>query len=144
MKNILKITLLLLSFSFFAHAESYGDWQHINLKSKQGAEIRLDYKTLRYGYYGSVVVNVSDLWLHVNRIDLNSTSQVRIVLINFPYYEPNTVQTQQYDLQYANDQHFMLNAPYLGSNIFNARQELAVVINGEWQKVNLQSWSHVL
>jgi hypothetical protein len=125
MKNILKVSLLLLSVSFFAHAVPYGEWEHIRLLSKQGAEIKLDYKVVKYGYYGTSVVNTSDLWIHVNRRDLNSDSKVRVVLMNFSYNNPNVAQTEYYDLQYAGHQHFMLNPYYRGANLFNARQELA-------------------
>ena len=142
MKNILKSSLavfLLIGISFTASAQSFGNWKHIHLKSKEGTEISLDYKTLEYGYYGSVVISITELWLHVNRSDLGPQDAVRVLIMNHPFYSPELVQTTTYDLNYADENHFILGSDYQSVNIFNARQELAVVINGQWQTLNLES-----
>ncbi len=131
--------LLFLSLSLSAMAQTNSNWEHVRLKSRQAAEITLDYKTIRYGYYGSVLVDVTDLWIHVNRDGLGPQDKVSVVLMNHPFYQPNNIETCSFVLKYADANHFMLNVLNPSMNVFNAHQQLAVVINGEWQKVDFQS-----
>lgn len=118
---------------------AYAQWSHLNLKSRQDASITLDYTTLSYGYYGTRVTHMPELWIHVSRYDLDPTDQIRVILINHPYYQPEWVQVKTYDLKFAGDNRFSLGTNYMDMSIFNAHQELAVVINGEWQKMNSDS-----
>lgn len=139
---ILAISLIALFLALpvqNARAERIGEWQHQSLKATDGTEIKLDYKILEYRYYGSVVNQVSDLWIHVMRADLNPNDQVRIVMINRPYWATtsNFEEVTQANLQFTETGRFSTNsAGILSGNVFNARQEIAVVINGQWLKVD--------
>ena len=119
-------------------------WDHILLNSAPtataAAQVQLDYTTQEYAYYGNPVVQTFALWINVLREHLSPSDQVRAVLINSPFYAATAGEKQEYpvDLQYAEDGRFTVDASQLmkGANIFNAKQEIAVVINGEWLKTN--------
>lgn len=132
------MAFLLLSSLTYAHTTNDG-WSHIALKSHQNVDINLDYKTTEYRYYNSVVTNLKDLWVHVKRAGLTSSDKIRIVFINYPFHRPNDPEVETFDLKYSEDGRYILNLASFGFNIFNARQELALVINGEWQRPQLQS-----
>jgi hypothetical protein len=67
---------------------------------------------------------------------LSPTDQVRAVILNFPYYMSSAgdFQSYQVDLEFAESGRFTADASktLLGANIFNARQEIAIVVNGRW------------
>jgi hypothetical protein len=139
MKSLLKLTLISLitltaSFSAFAQ-----NWKHLKLKSRESTEINLDYRILSYSYYGSVMTRMQELYLHVSRNDLRPEDQIRVVLLNYPFYEPNRAHIKTFDLKHFGENHFMLQTFEVDMNIFNGTQELAVVINGVWQKVDWNS-----
>lgn len=70
------INLLLICFTSFADDQS--NWRHVQFTSRQNAEVNLDYTIFRYGYYGSVIVHVPELWIHVNQNGLKPEDQVRV------------------------------------------------------------------
>lgn len=124
-----------------ASANAY-DWEHVVLdaapSASGSAQIKLDYTTLEYSYYGHPLAQTFALWINVSRQGLSRQDRVRAVLINWPFYASTANEHSEYqmDLEYAEDGRFTGDAKDLlkGANIFNARQAIAIVINGEWLK----------
>jgi hypothetical protein len=137
-KLVVLLIVVLASMQIFA-----ADWQHVTLKAapsratslELSAQIKLDYQVNTYSYHNRSATQVSPLWVNVERSDLSKNDKVRIVFMNFPYYasSPTEQQVTIKDLSFAENGRFSTELSEVKyQNFFNARQEIAVVINGIW------------
>lgn len=114
--------------------QNYG-WRHVSLKATDGTEIKVDYNMVGNGG----LLEAAAIWINVSNPAFRGDEKIGAALMNYsadnPMF-PTVMQTQKVDLKYV-DGKFTGQAavPVLvseGSMGHQYRQELAIVVNGNW------------
>ena len=151
MRNFLLFLILSMATSLVFSE----DWRHAGLKSENGIEIKMDYKTRDSRPEGCLKCQLTTyadpLWINISGGSLKESDKVRLVLINIAHYSytpqyPST-DVNYLDLTWDKD-HFtgdyksvsqldghLYSLPIYASGyggIWIYDQELAIVVNGTW------------
>ncbi len=113
------------------------NWKNIRLQAADGTRLTIDYSPLSLG---SEII-AAPLWISVAASRFNGSEKVRVVLMTFydsANIAANTLKdTQNIDLKFngqafqAEGQRVQLSESHIGYG-YNFRQEIAVVVNGQW------------
>ncbi len=141
------LLFVFISFSSLIHAE--GEWKHVHFQTAQGPAIQLDYQILsrpiRGCYACSQPVYATPLWIHVSHETFTQNDSVRVVLLSFrssPGRKEILTDTREVDLSFTGNRTFskeilpelLIHANVGPRGIDFFRQEIAVVVNGQWLK----------
>lgn len=139
---------ILLSLTcFLASQMSFAEWKHASAISAEGVQIQVNYE-VKQGpvncFKCSQYTYATPLWITIEHSSLKSSDKVRVMLLNFrkhSFYSKEQLEVQELDLKFfSEDSSFSQEAQplviyssgYGGTEI--CRQEIAVVINGQWLK----------
>lgn len=137
-------SLLLSSLSAFAN-----DWRHITLVSEQGNTIQVDFTMERIVNCArcDVLYLARNVWVNVSGPSVSPGTSARVVYISKPYcsihWYSETLNTLDFDLQYTEGGRLTTQIHDLRTKRFlyaysgstcDYKTELAVVIDGVWQK----------
>lgn len=137
MKKILCTLVILANLVVVAFAQA-DDWNHIQLASRDGHKILIDYQVNEYTYSLGRVATANPIWINNTGPNLGPNHQVRVVFMNIgdgrSSSDPST-EVHALDLSYQEQGRFSGSIPYgLKTSVIGHRQELAVVVNGAWLK----------
>lgn len=123
------------------------DWAHAYLKSagEDVYQISVDFRVGRYTFSPGEFWLANPVWINISQPKLHANNKVRVVLLNFPEASTSDkpgVASEIFtiDLTYQGSNRFSGDIPFgMKTSIRQHKQELAVVIDGNWLKVKKPS-----
>lgn len=119
-----------LGLALAANPGRAADFQHAQLKSTDGTEIRLDYQQ---GIFRDGYIVASPLWVHVSNPLLRPEDRVRVLLMVYDHGAQE--QYEAVDLYYLKPGQFegvLRGGLVIGREGHDFEEQLACVVSGRW------------